>query len=77
MFDGTVRVHTTKHKPFEHRWDKPKFEATRGIPVLPDPKLPGLHIPVHIRPANCDVNLTSTKVRDIETVPREMYLYKI
>ena len=44
--EGVVRAFAIRRKPDEERWNEIAIRNAKGTPQRPDPKLPGLMIPV-------------------------------
>ena len=46
---GVVRAYAIKRREAGDRWSADKLQSMAGSPQQPDPKKPGLHIPIRIR----------------------------
>ena len=73
--DGVVRAYAIRRQEGGKRWSKELIEQLRGTPQQPDPKKPGLAIPVRVNFEDY-VEEETEEVKEREFEPRRMKITK-
>ena len=71
--DASVRAYAVKRMADDERWNAENIQQMQGLPQQPDPKRPGLRVPIRITLGEEVTEVQPREVqKDVEPLPRRM-----